>query len=434
MPIESAYKHSGWLRRCIDLRADAFAGIPFTIRRASNGKVLYDSTDFNPLPPNLEWLADFQELARLTEIAIVMYGKAYWKPLFESGRPTGFQWINPLMIEEEYSTADGTIIRYKRKLRNPHTGMMTDTYLGVDEVVAFYQRHPLTEIGPPESSIADGVRINADVLYSLDKFLDSYMDRGLLPATILGLPANTPPESRKQFQAWWERLFRGKNNAGRQHVVNADSVTVHTIGNGIKDLSSSAVVQEQREAIAATLGVPMSHLLSSAANRATAFQEDENLYTKGIIPNAKRRVMVYNKQIFAPLGLYFRYEFNRIEALMRADLDSARSLDKIVPNILTPNEGRARLGYERVDGGDELQQAVPHVAGAVPPEVDDEDVDPMDNKALADIQKWRFKVQNKGASVPFESDTIPPWAQKTIRRRLDAGEGDEAFDPPYFDL
>jgi HK97 family phage portal protein len=431
LSIEQAYERVAFLRRCVDLRAEAFAGIPFTIRRKTTGAVLYDSEQFKAPNDNLKWCAQIPDLLRLQEIGIVLYGRAYWRPL---RRPDG--WVNGIQhlytgsIEEVYSD-NGEVVGFKRLITNPKTGVKREVPVPFNEVIAFYNRSPLSEVdGHAPMPVAEAARINSDVLYSLDKWLDSFMDRGLLPATILSVPANTPPADRANFQTWWDKYFRGKNNAGRQKVLNADAVTVTKIGDGLSDLGNSAVVQEQRENIAAVLAVPMSHVLSGAANRATAFQEDENLYTKGILPRAKRSQNDLNEKLFDEMGLYFRFEFDRIKALQRANLETARSLEKITDLVIVKNEARNFIGLEPVEGGDEFQELNPQMAPA--PAQADEFV-PLDEKALGDIQKWRYKVENKGYNVPFESDDIPPYVKRAIRMRLDTGESaEDAFTEPFY--
>lgn len=429
LSVEQAYERVAFFRRCVDLRAEAFSGIPFTVRRKTTGKVLYDSEQFNAPEDNMKWCAQIPDLLRLQEIGIVLYGRAYWRPLRRGdGWPIGIQHIYTGSIKECYAD-NGEVNGYERRVTNPRTGVMTVVNVPLNEIIAFYNRSPLSEIdGHAPMAVAEAARINSDVLYSLDKWLDSFMDRGLLPSTIISVPANTPPEARAQLQVWWEKYFRGKSNAGRQKVLNSDAVTVTKIGDGLKELGSSEIVQEQRENIAAVLAVPMSHVLSGAANRATAFQEDENLYTKGILPRAKRAANDMNERLCDDLGLYFRFEFDRIKALQRANLETARSLEKITDVVIVRNEARNFLGLEPKEGGDEFQK--PEQA---PMPQQAEEFVPLDEKALADIQKWRFKVDNKGYNVPFESENIPDYVKRAIRMRLDTGEAaDEAFTEPFY--
>lgn len=430
MSVEQAYQKVSWLRRCVDIRAEAFAGIPFTVRRRSTGTVIYDSESFGAPPSRFEWLMAMSDILRLQEMSIVLYGKAYWRPLRDaSGWPTGIQHIYPAFVEERYND-NGEVIGYTRRIKNPKTGQERKVDIPADELVAFYNRSPLSEIdGQGLMPLAEAARVNADVLFSLDTWLDGHLDRGLLPGTILAVPSNTPPEARANLQSWWDKMWRGKKNAGRQKVLNADAVSVHQIGAGIKDFGIETIITPHREAIATLLGIPMSQLLSNAANRATAFQADEDLYTKALLPRAKRAQNDINADFLEEIGLYFRFEFDRIKALQRANLETARSLEKVTDLVTTVNESRNFIGLEPIEGGDEMREKPePTPPGAAA-------FEPMDEEAKKELTNWKWKAERKGATVPFEPKSLPEYVYRAVKTRLETGESiEEAFAPPYFGL
>ena len=162
LSIEQAYERVAFLRRCVDLRAEAFAGIPFTIRRKTTGVVLYDSEQFKAPNDNLKWCAQIPDLLRLQEIGIVLYGRAYWRPL---RRPDG--WVNGIQhlytgsIEEVYGD-NGEVVGFKRLITNPKTGVKREVPVPFNEVIAFYNRSPLSEVdGHAPMPVAEAARINS---------------------------------------------------------------------------------------------------------------------------------------------------------------------------------------------------------------------------------------------------------------------------------
>lgn len=440
LTAERAYVVSGWFRRCVEIRADALASIPYTIR--SGGRVLYDSAGFAEIPEDLMWLAELDTLLKLTESSLTVMGAAYWMPKIRGGRPVSIDWLAPHLVQPQYD-ATGNIVAYKRRLYVPDGGMYApkETTIAARWVVPFFAKDIFTEVGPG-NAVGDAARVNADVLYSLDEFLDSYMDRGLLPATILSVPANTPPEERNRFQQWWDKYYRGKNRAGTQKVLNADSVKVEKIGDGIGQLGASEIVQQQREAIAAIMGVPKSHLLPEAGKQ--SYQDDENLYVKTVIPEAKRIAAVLNQKLFSDYGLYFRFEYKRIEALQRANLETARGVQRLVEKpVLTQNEGRGIIGYEASDeeGADSL---IPDRSTDLSNEasslaVMEASADPDARRSLspemgAEIANWRKKAEKRGLDVSFNCEAIPPMVEGEIRRRIKAGLPLEVvFEEPFYD-
>jgi len=448
---EDAYVRSSWLRRCVDVRADALASIPFTIQR--DGDTIYDSAGFDQIPDEIEWLSEIETLLKLTEASLTLAGAAYWVPQVRRGRPRSIDWIAPNLMEPNYS-ASGEIVSYERTLYVPDGGYFVPktTTIAADFVTAFFARDPYTEVGPG-NSVAMSVRVNADVLYALDQFLDSYMDRGLLPATIIAVPANTPPEERNRFQQWWDRYYRGKTRGGTQKVLNADSVKVERIGDGIGQLGASDVVKQQREAIASGVGVPMSKLLPGSGDAKAGVKENEQFYTDTVIPSAKRIQIDINRNLLRKHGLYFRFEFKRIEALQRANLETARTVQRLVEKpVLTQNEGRGVIGYRpsEEDGADELASQDTRLANeasslAVQESSSDPDERPREPKKAAphlvdiailhEVEAWKKKAKNKGRDCEFVCRVIPPLIEAEIRKRLllpdDQEPLEKAFDPPY---
>jgi len=435
LTVDTAYERVGWYRRCVDARADALSQMPFTIRSKSSGRVLYDSEGFKPLPDALGYVKNFRTLMKMKGISAVLKGRAYWQET-EGENGIFYQWLAPDNIEEVYSETTGQITGYTRKIYNRKTGSHTEVSIPKESIVAFYEEDPRVEVGPPINILGESCRVNADVLYSIDRWLDGHMDRALMPSHIISLPSNTPPDERSRFQQIWDQKFRGKDKGGNQMVVNADTVTVQKIGEGIGEFGQSGVLREQREAIAATLGVPLSYLLPNAANRATAFQDDENFYTKQVIPEGKRAQDAINDRIFNPRGLVWRFEFKRIPALQHSELEKSRSLVPLVGKgrqIITVNEGRDFMGIE--SAGAEFDVLNAPIAPPSVMEPQNEEQQPLDERALIDIRKWKGKVERNGSAVPFESEDIPQWAHKAIRTRLDFGEtAEEAFQPPYWNL
>jgi hypothetical protein len=311
-----------------------------------------------------------------------------------------------------------------------------------------FERDPFTEIGPG-SAVAMAARVNVDVLHSLDTFLDGYMDRGLLPAAIVSVPATTSPQERAGMQRWWDKYYRGKDNAGRVRVVNADAVKVEKIGDGIGALGASEVVRQQRESIAVALGVPMSRLADGASGRGGALADDQAFYVHTVIPRAKRIQADLNRQLFEPQGLFLQFQFKRIEALQRALLETARGIQRLVEGpVMTQNEGRLFLGMKPQEGDERadelgdmddqptnaLAQQASTLAVQESTSAPDERRRSMPPEWEDELGKWRRKLEKKGLDAPFTPEHLPPRIEGVVRQRLRLGDAlGDVFSPPFFD-
>jgi len=91
--------------------------------------------------------------------------------------------------------------------------------------------------------------------------------------------------------------------------------------------------------------VPHSLLFSSAANYATARQDDLHFYDKTILPQARRIESALNAQVFAPLGVRLRFAPERLELYQELEAQKADKLAALVnAGILTREEARVELG------------------------------------------------------------------------------------------
>jgi len=113
-----------------------------------------------------------------------------------------------------------------------------------------------------------------------------------------------------------------------------------------------------------------------------------------------------------------------LEALQRMEVDKAVSMKELVGGpMLTPNEGRERLGLEPIEGGDVLVVSMP----GMPPAARS-----LTNFQRDELGKWRKKVENKGTDAPFNCQYLPDEMAGVIRSRLASGyQIDHAFQPPF---
>jgi len=355
-----------------------------------------------------------------TEASLILVGSAFWLKVYDNGNLVGLQWMSPNTVEPLYDQA-GKVYAYKRTVNG------RELKLDAEDVVAIYQQDPLTEIGPG-SSIGYAARTGADVLHSLQTYLDSTLDNGLLKATLIGVPMGTPREERDRIERGWRSWFSGKGNAGTTKVVEADAVNVQTIGEGIKDLGNLQLSREQRELIAVTLGVPFSFVISGAANFATAQQDDVNFYTKTVLPQADRIAHRINATLLRELGVRFSFEPKRLEVMQRYEVEKAQAVAQLTGGapVLSVDEARALLGYGPT------QQVTQQVTPEVTPEVMEEEVQDDTQAIESEIRAWRRKVKSRGADAPFSPDNIPEEVYHVIKSRLEDGEDyKSAFSPPF---
>jgi phage portal protein BeeE len=285
-----------FLYRCIDVRANAIAGLPWAIERGDDE--VWTSKDSAP-PAELQALRNLPDLLAQTEAELCFGSQAFWQQQRRGRRLALVRWLMSATMKPLWD-GDAGLTGFERHIpgRDPF-------FMPTDDVVWVWLRgeHETRPRTPPAAAAMSA----AGVLYNMDQFVASYFERGAVKATLLAIPSATPEAERKRVRAWWNRFMTGMRNSWGNAVINADAITSTVVGEGIGELSNNDLTAEKRTDIATALGVPSSLVMANAANYATAQQDELNFYNLTVLPEATRIARQLNVQLFEPLGLTFGF-------------------------------------------------------------------------------------------------------------------------------
>jgi len=333
-----------FLFRAVNLRAAALADVPWTIYKGETALWESDET----MPDALAHFGDIEELLYRTEAALCLTSTAYWYKLRNRVRVTGLQWLDPTATAP-YLSLTGEITWFDHSAAN---GLQR---FAIDDVVYIWNRG-IGEVDPAPPPAAAAAQA-AQALYNTNAFVRAFFERGAIKATLLTVEGAPSLAEKEKLKSWWARMMGGVRNAFATEVISA-AVKPVVIGEGISELSNTALTAEQREDIATALGVPHSLLMSNAANFATAQADRLTFYDTTIIPECNSIARQINRQLFAPLGLRFVW---RPEAM----------------NIYQENEQeRAAAFAAYVAAGMPLSVTVRLLGIDLPEGVEPEDLDP----------------------------------------------------------
>lgn len=331
------YAAVAFLYRCVQVRAGALAGMPWVILRGDD--VVWESADAEA-PPALAFLAELPELLFRSEMALALFGRAFWHKERNRVKVLGLRWLTPYYVTPIWHEVDG-LIRFDRSVN----GEMVP--LAVGDVVYLRlpgQHETLPDVPPSRAAMAA-----AGVLKNVDQFAEHFFGRGAIKGTLLTVDGNPAPQEKEKLKAWWQRFFAGVKSAWNTEVISA-KVTPVTVGEGIQELSSTTLTAEKREDIATAIGVPHSLVLSNAATYATAQADRLNLYDMTVIPQANQVARQINRQLLAPLG--YRLQFRPEEmSLYQADEQArSQSYSQYVTAGMRPSVAGEMLGLSLPDG------------------------------------------------------------------------------------
>lgn len=329
-----------FLYRCIDLRANAVASMPWGLFRGQEEIV---SDDVDEMPAGLEYLESLQPMLQRVEQALTLGSRAYLLKQANRVRVRGLQWLDPATMEPEW-TASG-LVSFKRTFASGRV-----TRLSSDEVIYIWY-HGTSET-EPHSSPALAALNAANVLASVDLFAKGFFDRGAIKGTLLQAEGNPPQAEKERLKAWWKRMFGGGTRTAWEAEVVSASVTPIVIGEGISELSNANLAMEKREDIATAMGVPHSLVLSNASNFAVSESDRLNFYDTTIVPECKLIQRQLNEQLFAPLGLRFEFKPELLPVYQTDEGQRATSFATYVNAGIRPSVAAQMVGLDLPEGID----------------------------------------------------------------------------------
>lgn len=406
-----AYAQVPWLYRCVQLRANALSVVPRSYRKGETA---------------IEYPLDYQmpRLLWLTEAALCIYGAAYWLKMRNRANVEGYRWLVPTSIKV-LTDEDKGLTGFERR-----PGSTTVIKYKPEDLVYFWQPNLKAEVGPGVSPVSAALTA-AHLGEYANLFAEGFFKRGAIPATLLVVEGNPPPQELERLETWWRRMLQGVRHAWETVAVRA-SVKPQIIGQPVKDLAMPELTSVARQQIAVALGIPQT-LIEDAANYATASEHRVEFYENTVAPECELIQSVLNEQVFKSQGQEFAFTIQDLDVMQEDEAKRAASLkalrDAGIPLILAMQI----LGYDLPEGWDYdrldayLEQRNRAVVTQVQPEQPEQpsgqpapeepnvaQTEPATEPAKAnkaaiieELRRWKRKSTRKGGPVEFDSGVIP---------------------------
>jgi len=372
--------------RCIQLRANALAAVPFVAgRRLDDAKTIRENAPLAKLlgvpPGGPAPKLSARKLFRWTVAQKIVTGRYAWEIETDGrGVPVAF-WPMASTALKATPSAGGT-----EWFRLFEYGLGADPVKFKPDQV-FYSWEPSGQDFRQAESPLEAARWNLSLVQLCDRYGVSFLKNNAVPAAIITTTAFPNDELRRGFRQQWSSEFEGADNAGRTmfNEVGDDgdgpvgeSIDVKVLGLSAKDARLIEQRIEATKEIAIALGTPWSKLDASGRTFDNADAEDRDWWENTILPDLCDLQDEINMQLAPRLGSEVGwFDLRGVRALQRRYLPiAAADLPTLVQGgILVKNEARSELGYEPVDGGDEFTEPVGRQAGhgglAPPPAAND---------------------------------------------------------------
>ena len=188
------------------------------------------------------------------------------------------------------------------------------------------------------------------LMHSMRTFQDNFFRNGAVPGLVLKSPNTLSDKIKDRMIAAWQQRYR-PDTGGRRPLILDGGIEVDEITNiSFKDLDFQNAITESEKIILKALGVPP--IMLDSGNNANIRPNMRMYYLETILP-------IVRKLNFA-LSRYFGFDItediSNIPALQPELRDASAYYTSLVNGgIITAAEARERLGFDPIDGTEEIR-------------------------------------------------------------------------------
>ncbi|MBU0607446.1 MAG: phage portal protein, partial [Armatimonadetes bacterium] len=324
---DDGYAHVAWIYRCIWLRCNSLAGLPYGLFTGEG-----DNEDEVEEP----W--PLKRLFWQCEAALLTSGAFYVLKQTNRVKVKGLQWLNPRTMKVK-TNSEG-IQAFVQKVGAEERSFPPE------QVIYGHYWNPADDLGPGVCPL-DVLATEAKLAQHLNAWAAGFFERGAIPAVLLHTDATLPRGEAERIESSWARMVSGVKNAWKA-VVLQGGLKPEVITPPVNTLAVPELSQLVRAQIATAFGIPQT-LLEDAANFATAQEHRLSFYTETVNPEAEMIADVFNEQLFTPMALELRFRPEELDIMQADESDRAASLASLVASGLPLRLALEVLGYDLSD-------------------------------------------------------------------------------------
>lgn len=430
---ERYYSESPWVFRCVDIKARAFASVPWHVYKSEDQEAdAYDENDeavtlLREVNPEKNW----HDLATALSKDLDLYGVAYmWKVRVGEGdaweRTEGevkfLRRLNPSSVK---MIADENGISHFEQ----RTSKISREYAR-ENIIYLRDYDPENDYGSiaPMAAAEKAIKVEISANEHLADFFDNYA----MPAVLMSSPNSVQQHDIKRLAAQYQREFKGKGKRGKTAFVG-DGFEPKQLSYPPKELALEGIREEAHKAICSAFGVPMTLAgAQEAANYATMDVQRRSLYTETIIPRARYIQGVINAELMSEFEgeRFFRFEPDKLEVMQENKLDKAKWVALLAEHrVIKPEVLAVEMGYTEEDAPE--PQSNPFLDTQSAPEQAEKaqsvNIAPEGLKTLTALTKYRRKAKNRikderNPVCDFTSKYVPAGMVKAIMVDLEDAE------------
>ena len=212
------------------------------------------------------------------------------------------------------------------------------------------------------------------LMRSMRDFQDNFFKNGAVPGLVLKSPNTLSEKIKERMIQSWSARYR-PDAGGRRPLILDGGIEIDSVANvNFKELDFQSAIAENEKIILKALGVPP--IMLDSGNNANIRPNMRMYYLETILPIVRK----INFAMERHFGFKCQEDITNIPALQPELRDQSQYYSALVnTGIISPNEARDALGFDPVEGYDDLRVPA-NIAGSAsnpdeggrPPEGDEE--------------------------------------------------------------
>jgi HK97 family phage portal protein len=200
------------------------------------------------------------------------------------------------------------------------------------------------------SSRLESAQRSIDLLSKMNDFQQRFFDNGAVFGMVLTTENTLGNQAKERTINYWIQRYNTKNGGRRPVILDGGLKPQKLTDTNFKEMDFDTSVKTHSEKILQSLGVPP--ILLAGGNNANITPNLRLFYLETVLPIARK--------FTSALERYFGYDIEVITSNVSAlqpELKDIASYHVSLVNggIITPNEARVELRYDKLDGGDEIR-------------------------------------------------------------------------------
>jgi len=188
------------------------------------------------------------------------------------------------------------------------------------------------------------------LMQNMRQFQDNFFKNGAVPGLVLKSPNTLSEKIKERMIQSWSLRYR-PDSGGRRPLILDGGLEIDSFTNtNFRELDFQAAIHENEKIILKALGVPP--IMLDSGNNANIRPNMRMYYLETVLPIVKKLHFALEKYF----GFELKEDVTEVPALQPEMRDQSQYYTALVNGgIISPNEARDHLGFDPVEGYDDLR-------------------------------------------------------------------------------